>query len=175
MSQRALTIFCSAKTVPETFLVPAIQVAEVFASAGWELVWGGSNTGLMKEVADVFDRAGASLTGITIEKLQSVARTENTKLIVADDLNQRKDNLCTYSDAILALPGGVGTLDEITHAMELKKHGVLATPIYVLNADGYFDGLQQQYSQMSSQKLATPDLIQFVRSAEEVKGLLAQG
>lgn len=86
-------------------------------------------------------------------------------MIIAKDLGERKELLLARSDAIIALPGGVGTLDEVTDFIELKKQGAHIKPIVILNVAGFYDGLKLQLAKMKSDGFLHKPLEQLVHFA----------
>ncbi|MBR7678896.1 LOG family protein, partial [Streptomyces daliensis] len=87
---------------------------------GHSLVWGGSDVGLMKVVADGVQGAGGRLVGISVEFLAAKAREGADEMIITADLAERKALLLQRADAIVVMVGGTGTLDEATEILELK-------------------------------------------------------
>ncbi len=169
MTDRPLHIgvFLSAADLPERYTVPAREFARLLGEGGHTLVWGGSESGLMKVVADGVHEAGGRLVGVTAEFLKGVARedTDGTlEMVVMPDLAQRKAELLRRSDALVVLVGGVGTLDEATEILELKKHGLHGKPVVLLNSGGFYDGLELQLRRMEAEgflPLPLSDLVHF--------------
>lgn len=165
-----ICIFCSASDVDERFQVDAVAMAEGIARAGHTLVWGGSDTGLMKVCADAAQARGGKIVGVSMEPLRAKARQGADEMIIAPALAERKALLLKRSDVMVALVGGIGTLDELLEILELKKHGLHTKPVIVVNTEGFYDGLQQQMVTMDRLDfLPVPldELVQFVRSASE--------
>lgn len=166
MSERPLHVgvFLSAADLPERYTVPAREFAKLLGEGGHTLVWGGSESGLMKVVADGVQEAGGRLVGVTAEFLKGVARDNADEMVVAPDLAHRKAELLRRSDALVILVGGVGTLDEATEILELKKHGLHAKPVVLLNSCGFYDGLELQLRRMEAEgflPLPLSDLVHF--------------
>jgi uncharacterized protein (TIGR00730 family) len=95
--------------------------------------------------------AGGRLVGISVEFLRGVARTDADEMVIAKDLAERKALLLARSDAIVVLVGGLGTLDEATEILELRKHRLHDKPVVLLNTDGFYDGLLQQLRRMEAE------------------------
>lgn len=166
MTERSLHVgvFLSAADLPERYTAPAREFAELLGEGGHTLVWGGSESGLMKVVADGVQEAGGRLVGVTAEFLKGVARTNADEMVVAPDLAHRKAELLRRSDALVILVGGVGTLDEATEILELKKHGLHTKPVVLLNSGGFYDGLELQLRRMEAEgflPLPLSDLVHF--------------
>lgn len=146
-----ICVFLSAADLTERYTLPAREFAELLGRAGHTLVWGGSDTGLMKVVADGVRAAGGHLSGVSVEFLRHRARSDADEMMIAADLADRKARMLEQSDAIVVLVGGLGTLDEATEILELKKHGLHAKPVVLLNTAGFYDGLAQQLQRMEAE------------------------
>ena len=164
-----IAVFCSARDVPERYRIPALTVVEAFSKAGHDLVWGGSDTGLMKAVADRAEANGARLFGVSVEFLRRFARASATSMEIPADLSARKARMMELADAFLILPGGTGTLDEAVSLLEHKKHGLNPKPIVFLDTDGFYQGLRAQLLRMSKDGFMAHDpgdLAMFVDTPE---------
>jgi uncharacterized protein (TIGR00730 family) len=133
------------------------------------LVWGGSPKGLMGDVADATKVSGGKIIGIGVEWLHR--RHEGAdEFVVEQDLVARKATMLARSDAFAILPGGIGTLDEVTEILELKKHSFHKKPIAVLNTSGFYDGLKMQLERMDNEgflPMKLSELIFFANTPEE--------
>lgn len=173
-------VFCSASDLPEKYTAPAQKLAQLLADNGHTLVWGGSNVGLMRDIAAGVQDAGGKIIGVSMELLKNTARPGADQMIVAKDLGERKALMLQHSDAVVTLVGGTGTLDELTEVFELKRHGLHNKPLIVLNTNNFYAGLQQQYQHMQDENLLNrqaklSDLITFVDEPEDVIACLASG
>ncbi|MBY8881614.1 TIGR00730 family Rossman fold protein [Actinacidiphila acidipaludis] len=166
-------VFLSAADLGEQYTVPAKEFGRLIGEGGHSLVWGGSESGLMKVVADAVQASGGRLVGVSVEFLQGVARTDADEMIVARDLAHRKAELLLRSDAIVVMVGGTGTLDEATEILELKKHGMHTKPVVVLNSAGFYDGLEQQFRRMESEGFLPLPLADLVHFADDGAAALA--
>lgn len=168
-------VFCSAAELSHRYTGPAREFAELIGKRGHALVWGGSDVGLMKVVADGVQHAGGRLIGISVEFLQHKVRAAADEMVVTADLAERKAQLLARSDAIVVLAGGTGTLDEATEVLELKKHGMHSKPVVVLNTEGFYDGLREQLARMDAEgflPLPLADLVAFASDGAEALALL---
>ncbi len=147
----SVSVFLSAGDLDERYTRPAREFAELLGERGHTLVWGGSDTGLMKVVADGVRARGGRLTGISVGFLRKWAREDADEMTFAEDLAERKALLLGRGDAVVVMPGGVGTLDEVTEVLELKKHGLYDKPVVLLNTEGFYDGLIRQLRHMDEQ------------------------
>ncbi|MEV5779243.1 TIGR00730 family Rossman fold protein [Streptomyces antimycoticus] len=146
-----ICVFLSAADLDERYTRPARTFAELLGQRGHTLVWGGSDTGLMKVVADGVRQAGGRLAGISVEFLRSWARGDAEEMAFAKDLAERKALLLAGSDAVVVMAGGLGTLDELTEILELRKHRLHDKPVVVLNSAGFYDGLVLQLRRMEEE------------------------
>ncbi|MFE3169462.1 TIGR00730 family Rossman fold protein [Streptomyces sp. NPDC059224] len=146
-----ICVFLSAADLDERYTKPARDFGELIGKGGHTLVWGGSDTGLMKVVADGVHEAGGRLLGVTVEFLANKARPGADEMVIAADLAERKRLLLEKADAVVIMVGGTGTLDEATEILELKKHGRTDKPVVLLNTAGFYDGLEQQFRRMEAE------------------------
>lgn len=159
-----ICVFCSAADLDDRYVVPAREFAELIGKGGHALVWGGSDTGLMKVMADGVQEAGGKLIGVSVEFLAHKARAGADEMVVTKDLAERKAQMLARADAIVIMVGGTGTLDEATEMLELRKHGLHTKPVVLLNTAGFYDGLRQQFQRMEAEgflPLPLTDLVFF--------------
>ncbi|HEY5835788.1 TIGR00730 family Rossman fold protein [Streptomyces sp.] len=170
-------VFLSAAELGEQYTAPAKEFARLIGEGGHTLVWGGSDAGLMKVVADGVQEAGGKLIGVSVEFLHDVARKNADEMVIARDLAHRKAELLLRSDAVVIMVGGTGTLDEATEIMELKKHGLHAKPVVLLNTAGFYDGLEHQFRRMEAEgflPLPLSDLLHFADDADAAMAYLKE-
>nr|CRL67729.1 lysine decarboxylase superfamily protein [Mycolicibacterium komanii] len=163
----------SAADLDERYTQPAREFAELIGRGGHTLVWGGSDTGLMKVVADGVRESGGRLEGVSVVFLQAWARDDADEMVLAKDLAQRKALMVARSDAIVIMPGGLGTLDEATEMLELKKHGLHGKPVVLLNTAGFYDGLKLQLRRMEEDGFLPVTLADLVFLADDGASALA--
>ncbi len=168
-----ICVFLSAADLDERYTRPAREFAKLIGKGGHTLVWGGSDVGLMKVVADGVHEAGGRLLGVTVQFLAAKARQGADEMVVAHDLAERKRLLLENADAVVIMVGGTGTLDEATDILELKKHGHTDKPVVLLNTAGFYDGLKEQFRRMEDEGFLPRPLSDLVFFAEEPVGALA--
>lgn len=176
--QWAVCVYCGAsdRTAPK-YTEAARQMGEEIARQRWTLVWGGSKTGLMGEVARGAKESGGRVVGVLPEFIREweVAYEEADELMTVTTMHERKMLLQARSDAFVILPGGLGTLDELGDTLELRALSLLKKPIVVVNQDGYYDGLlaflQRTVEEKFSRAEARDHLI-VVRDVEEAVAAL---
>jgi len=125
------------------FAVAARQTGELFARNNITLVYGGAQVGLMGVVADAALAAGGRVVGVTPRGLwaDGVDHAGLSELIVADSMHDRKRRMSELADAFVALPGGLGTLDELAEIATWSQLGLHRKPIATLDVNGYWSGL----------------------------------
>ncbi|MFJ8001489.1 TIGR00730 family Rossman fold protein [Streptomyces sp. NPDC096310] len=168
-----ICVFLSAADLDERYTRPAREFGELIGKGGHTLVWGGSDSGLMKVVADGVREGGGRLVGVSVDFLQAVARPDADEMVIAKDLAERKALLLAKSDAVVIMVGGTGTLDEATEILELKKHGMHGHPVVLLNTAGFYDGLKEQFRRMEDEGFLPLPLTELVFFAEDGVGALA--
>jgi uncharacterized protein (TIGR00730 family) len=168
-----ICVFLSAADLDERYTRPAREFAEAIGKGGHTLVWGGSNTGLMKVVADGVQETGGRLVGVSVELFRDVARVDADEMVFAKDLAERKALLIAASDAVVVLVGGLGTLDEATEILELRKHKLHEKPVVLLNTAGFYDGLTTQLRRMDDDGFLPVPLAELVYFADEGADALA--
>ncbi|ORT55257.1 TIGR00730 family Rossman fold protein [Streptomyces sp. CB03238] len=168
-----ICVFLSAADLDERYTVPAREFAELLGKGGHTLVWGGSDVGLMKVVADEVQEAGGRLVGVSVDFLATKARPGADEMVFAKDLAERKALMLAKSDAVVVMVGGTGTLDEATEILELKKHGKHTKPVVLLNAAGFYDGLKEQFRRMEAEGFLPLPLTDLVFFAEDGVSALA--
>jgi uncharacterized protein (TIGR00730 family) len=168
-----ICVFLSAADLDERYTAPAREFAELLGKGGHTLVWGGSDVGRMKVVADGVRARGGQLVGVSVEFLRGTARADADELVVCADLAARKTELLARSDAVVVMVGGTGTLDEATEVLELRKHRLHGKPIVVLNTAGFYDGLRAQFQRMEAEGFLPLPLADLVHFADDAAAALA--
>lgn len=172
---RTVAVFCgSSQGADPVFLEEAKRVGTVLAERGIGLVYGGGHVGLMGAVADGVLEAGGSVTGVIPHALQSRedAHLEVSELIVVDTMHERKAIMAERSDAFLALPGGPGTLEEITEQWTWAQLGIHEKPCGVVNVAGYYDPLVALVANMRDQRFTHQRFTDMLMIDSSVESLL---
>ena len=141
---RRLAVYCgSASGADPLFADAAKATAKAMAASGVDLVYGGGRLGLMGLMADSVLDLGGKVYGVIPDALVEleVAHTGLTELHTVTTMHERKAKMTDLADAFLALPGGIGTLDELFEAWSWNVLGYHAKPFCLLNVDGFWDGL----------------------------------
>ena len=147
--------------------------------SGNTLVYGGSKIGLMGVLAESVIRSGGKAIGVELQFLidQVLQYDELTELIVTENMSQRKAKMIELGDAFIALPGGTGTLEEISEIMSNVSLRLIDAPCILYNHNGYYDNLKQQLAKMIEIGLSSEERqagICFADSIEQIKGILSE-
>jgi uncharacterized protein (TIGR00730 family) len=140
---RAICVYCASGPKHPELLTLAGDLGRAIAERGWTLVSGGGNVSAMGAVADgARERAGHTV-GVIPKQLvhRELADTSADELIVTDTMRERKQIMEHRSDAFIALPGGIGTLEEFFEAWTAGYLGMHDKPLVMLDPDGHYDGL----------------------------------
>jgi uncharacterized protein (TIGR00730 family) len=138
-----ICVFCGSSNTGEDHLAVAREVGRTLAGRGIEVVYGGARVGSMGAVADAALAAGGRVTGVIPESLVAweVAHDGLTELHVVDGLHARKALMAELSDGFIALPGGVGTMEELFEVWTWAQLGLHTKPVGLLDAGGYYEHL----------------------------------
>lgn len=145
--------------------------------SGNALVYGGSKAGLMGALAESVLQAGGEVTGVEPQFFIDMGYEypEITRLIVTQDMTERKTKMIELGDAFIAFPGGTGTLEEISEIMSKVSLRHLSAPCILYNLNGYYEGLKALLKHMVATGLSSPEKqqgIYFADTLEEIQQLL---
>jgi uncharacterized protein (TIGR00730 family) len=155
----AVTIFCaSSRKSPEKYFMAARELADILLNSNVGVVYGGGAIGLMGCIADRYIERGGRITGVIPEFMVKVewAHPGIKNMFIVQDMHERKKKLIDGTDAVIALPGGTGTLEELLEVLALKRLGKFLKPIILLNTDGFYSQLIDFFQTMVKE--------QFIRS-----------
>lgn len=144
MSIQRVTVYAaSSQALEDEYVDAAGRLGRALARAGIAIVYGGGGAGLMGTLADAALAEGGAVHGVIPEFLMNLERGHQqlTSLQVVPDMRIRKERMLDGSDAVVALPGGCGTFEELFEAMTLKRLGQFFGPIVLVNTRGYYDRL----------------------------------
>ena len=176
---RAVCVFCgSSAPADPRYRDAARALGALAARRGVDLVYGGGSTGLMGELADAALARGGRVIGVIPAGLfaREVGHTGLTELREVTSMHERKQLMYDLSDAFVALPGGLGTLEELAEVATWSQLGLHSKPVVLLDVDGFWDPLVSQFDRMAGVGLLKPasrDLIQRARSAEQALAVIA--
>ncbi|MBR0493284.1 MAG: TIGR00730 family Rossman fold protein [Muribaculaceae bacterium] len=135
-------VFCaSSANIDERYLADARELGNLLAQGGWRCVNGGGAVGLMGAVTDGTLDAGGEVTGVIPKFMvdNGWCYDRLMDVVVTADMHQRKQMMSNMADAVIALPGGVGTLEELLETLTWRQLGLVKVPIIILNTLGYYD------------------------------------
>jgi len=169
----SLCVFCGSSTPPDPrYRETARALGKLAAARGVGLVYGGGRTGLMGELADAALSAGGKVVGVIPTGLfdREIAHTELTKLHEVATMHERKQLMYDLADAFVAMPGGLGTLEELAEVTTWSQLGLHAKPVVLLDVDGFWHPLVAQLDRMVAVGLLKPSnraLIQLADSPDD--------
>jgi uncharacterized protein (TIGR00730 family) len=142
--QWAVCVYCASGPTDAGLLDLAAKVGEAIADRGWTLVWGGGNVSAMGAVATAARARGGWTVGAIPKMLvhRELADTDADELIVTDTMRERKQVMEDRADAFIALPGGIGTLEELFETWTGGYLGAHDKPVVLLDLSGHYDGLR---------------------------------
>ena len=146
-----ISVFCGSSLPRNKEIVAAARdLGRQIALGGHTLLYGGSNLGLMGEVSGEALRCGGRVVGVipTLFSEEIIRSQAVTELVRVRSMAERKEYLITHSDAFVALPGGIGTLDEVLEVMVANQLKQIDKSMYLLNLDSFYDTFLEQLRQM---------------------------
>ena len=170
-SPTRVCVYCgSSSGIDSAYEHAAKALGTGLARHGIVLVYGGGRNGLMGALADATLSAGGEVIGVIPRALceRELAHPKLSELIVVDDMPQRKAQLAARAEAFIALPGGFGTLEELSEALSWAQLSLHTKPIFLLNIDGYFDALIAFFDQMFNTGFLDLEHRSLVRIVERV-------
>ena len=156
---RSVAVFCGSSLGDSPdFADLAHATGVALAKRGIVTVYGGGNVGLMGVLADAALGAGGEVIGVIPRALvdKEVAHTGLTELVVVDSMHARKAAIAERSDAFIALPGGLGTLEEFCEILTWSQLGIHRKPMGLLNADGYYEPFIEMMDRMTARGFVRP-------------------
>ena len=171
----SVCVYCGSRTgnQPE-FAALARQVGSWIGLHGGQLVYGGGRNGLMGILADATLEAGGQVIGVIPQALveKEWAHTGCTELFIVENMHERKRIMAERADAFLAMPGGIGTLEEFFEVWTWRQLGYHDKPVGLLNYKGYYDGLLGFLDSAVKQGFMSDWQIDLIRAGPEARALL---
>lgn len=171
---RNLTVYAASSTqVKDVYFTAAARMGQIIAENNIRLVYGAGKVGLMGAIADAVLAGGGEVTGVIPEFMVSQGWSNDrlTETIVTRTMHERKTIICEKADAMLALPGGIGTFEELLECLSWKQLGLHTKPVVILNTDGYYDDLLRCLDRMVKERFMRDlhkDMYRVVATPEEV-------
>lgn len=173
-----ITVYLGANAGNDPALAEAVrELGSWIGANGHRLVYGGSRSGLMGQLAQSALDAGGTVTGVEPQFFvqQELQHDGLTELIVTKDMTERKTKMIELGDAFIAFPGGTGTLEEISEIMSKVSLKQLAAPCILYNLNGYYDHLKAMLAHMIDMGLSTPERqegIYFAEMLDDIRAIL---
>lgn len=171
---RSVCVFCGSRPGIRPGYVAAAQgMGALLAARGWRLVYGAGDVGLMGEVARAAQAAGGETFGVIPVHLlgKEVGKRDISTFVITETMHERKKVMYMNSDAIVVLPGGAGTLDELFEVVTWRQIGLHTKPIYLLNIEGYWDPLLGMAQTVIDEGFAEPSLAEYMRPVDDLEAL----
>jgi uncharacterized protein (TIGR00730 family) len=171
----SLCVYCGSRPgLDARYAQVAQTVGKWIGERGGRLVYGGGRNGLMGLVADATLSAGGTVLGVIPRALveREWAHTECTELVVVNTMHERKQHMADAADAFVALPGGIGTLEEFFEAWTWRQLGYHDKPVGLLNVAGYYDRLNAFLSQSVAQEFMHNRQMDLIRVSDDALRLL---
>lgn len=172
---QSICVYCgSAPGRRDVYVAGARALGHALAERGLRLVYGGASVGLMGAVADAVLEAGGEVTGVIPETLmkKELAHPGLTELVVTQSMHQRKMTMADRSDGFVALPGGIGTFEELFEIWTWAQLGMHRKPCGILNVDGYYDKLLAFLDHARDEALLAPSVRDVLQVADDATALL---
>jgi len=170
-----VVVYCGASNkIDKVYKEEAEKLAIALADNNLDLVFGGGNIGLMGVISKTMKNKNRKVIGITTSHIQS-SEIENpnvTKTIILNTLRERKAKMDELADAVVALPGGFGTIDEVNEMIALKQLGEHNKPIVLYNLNGFWDNLVALYASVIDKKFAKDEHINLFNIANTVEEVI---
>jgi len=173
----SVCVYCGSRRGARASYAAAAQaLGTAIGAHGWQLVYGGGKVGLMGEVADATLAAGGRVVGVIPDTLmrREVGHPGLHELHVVPTMHQRKQMMAERADAFIALPGGIGTLEELYEVWTWRQLGYHDQPIGLLNVDGYYDGLLQFMQRSVDEGFLSAEQLAVLRVGSDPQALLAE-
>ena len=170
-----ICVFCGSSLPPEPrYRTAAERLGTLIGAAGHALVYGGGRVGLMGILADAALAAGAHVTGIIPVRLhdREVGHSGLSEMIVVDDMQERKRRMFELADAVVVLPGGLGTLDEAFEAITLRQLGIWVKPIVLVDIGGFWAPLLALIDRVIAEGFARPEARGTYRVVDRIEDVL---
>jgi uncharacterized protein (TIGR00730 family) len=171
----SICVYCGSRTGSEPhFIEVAEEVGQWIGERGGQLVYGGGNAGLMGVVADATLMSGGSVVGVIPQALvdRELAKQDCTELHIVANMHERKRMMAERAEAFLALPGGIGTMEEFFEVWTWRQLGYHDKPVGLLNIGGYYDPLLKFLEATVANEFMNDWQMDLVRIGTSVRSLL---
>lgn len=175
MAAKSVCVYCGSRSgAMPAYAEAARAFGTAIADAGWQLVYGAGDVGLMGEVARAAQSAGGDTFGVIPKHLVDweVGKTDLTRYVVTETMHERKKVMYMNAHAIVVMPGGAGSLDEFFEVLTWRQLGLHQKPIVLMNIGGYWDPLVSLIDHVIDQGFADASLKGFITLSDDVDDTL---
>ncbi len=172
----SVCVYCGSRDGTDpAFAKAAEESGKMLAQNGWRLVYGAGDVGLMGRVARAAQKHGGETFGVIPEHLVKweVGKSDLTSFIITETMHERKKVMLMNADAIVVLPGGAGSLDEMFEALTWRQLELHDKPVIVVNTNGYWDPMLSMIDHIVDKGFADASLKDFITVVPDVQGLEA--
>ncbi len=176
MTVKSVCVYCGSRAgAMPAFAAAARDLGAAIAAARWRLVYGAGDVGLMGEVARAAQAGGGDTFGVIPAHLQAreAGKSDLTRYIVTETMHERKKVMFMNADAVVVLPGGAGSLDELFEVLTWRQLGLHDKPLVVLNTNGYWTPLLALIEHVIDQGFADASLAGFLSVVDTPEAAIA--
>lgn len=173
-SKKSVCVYCAHRDgARPSYIQAARDTGALIARLNMRLVYGAGDVGLMGAVADAAQEAGAETFGVIPEHLmrKEVGKRDLTSFVITENMHERKKVMVMNSDAFVLLPGGLGSLDEFFELITWRQLGLHAKPCFILNVDGYWDGLIKLIENQVNEGFVPAENLGYFSTADTIEQL----
>ncbi|MEL6450840.1 MAG: TIGR00730 family Rossman fold protein [Pseudomonadota bacterium] len=177
MKKQSVCVYCGARSGRDpAYMAAAEALGRGLAARDWRLVYGAGDVGLMGAVARSAQAAGGDTFGVIPQHLVDweVGKTDLTRYVVTETMHERKKVMFMNCDAVVVLPGGAGSLDELFEAVTWRQLGLHTKPVFLVNTNGYWQPLIALLDHVVAEGFAEDSLRRFVTVVDTPAAALAQ-
>jgi uncharacterized protein (TIGR00730 family) len=176
MSLKSICVYCGSRpgTNP-AYTTEAENLGAGLAQENWRLVYGAGDVGLMGSVARAAQKAGADTFGVIPQHLVAweVGKTDLNRYVVTETMHERKKVMFMNCDAVVVMPGGAGSLDELFEVLTWRQLGLHEKPIMLMNTEGYWNPLMQLMEHVVTQGFADASLLDYITPVPDAAAALS--
>ena len=174
--KKSICVFCGSRHGNSTIYKDAtLELGEQLAKNKIKLVYGGGSLGLMGELSKSVHRNKGEVLGVIPKNLLKIEgiNKNHGEIIITNDMHERKKTMYENADAFLCLPGGIGTLEEVSETITWFQLKISRKPIFFLNVNGYWNNFRVLLEQFASLEFSDQDLLNYLNFFESVETLIA--
>ena len=171
----SVCVFCASSTqVADVYINAAKDLANELVKNKIAIRYGGGQVGLMGALADYTLKMGGKITGVIPQFMVEVEwqHKDVEDMILVETMHQRKNLLIQNVDAVIALPGSTGTLEELIEVISLKKLGLFSKPVIIINTNGFYNSLKDLLNKMIDEKMMRKEHLKVCNFTDQPKGIV---